>query len=216
MVRAGFQAREHSVGSELRLADNPVAGVLLVLMNDPVLFRLIRRVTGCGPIGSFTGRVYRMAARRGQAFTWHNDLQDDRKVAIPINLSDAPYRGGTLEIRDRSRGAREVIPNLGFGDAIIFPVVENLVHRVTPVVGKVSKTAYSGWFCSRPKYTSVHRHLVARSESAIAPRANRKRERGAPLSPRDAVKISSAVVSQTTGDETFVANIGTGTCYGFE
>ncbi len=211
---AVFKEKEYEVGSALSLSDNPLAGVFYVLLNDPKLFRLIRRVTGCGRIGCFTGRLYRMVARDGHAFKWHNDIMYDRKVAISISVSDAAYRGGTLQIRDTSRGKRETVPNLGFGDAIIFRVAEHLQHRVTPVVGECAKTAVTGWFCSRPSYTSVHREMVARSESAIAARAARRRKSLTAPSPNDVAKIPSAVVSQTTGSETFVANIATAMCYG--
>lgn len=214
LVPGNFEKREHAVGRERRLSNSPVASVFHILMNDPKLFRLIRRVTGCGPIGCFNGRTYQMVARQGQAFSWHNDMEQDRKVAVSINLSEAPYRGGTLQIRESSDGARESVPNLGFGDAIIFRVARRLEHRVTPVVGKFPKTAYSGWFCSRPKYTSIHREMVAQSESAIARRAIRNGKKLAFPSPHDMVKVPSAVVSQTTGGETFVANIGTAMCYG--
>jgi hypothetical protein len=211
--RAGFKEREYEVGRDLTLSDNSLTNVFNVLMNDPKLFRVIRGITGCGRIGCFMGRLYQMVAQRGQAFNWHDDMLNDRKVAISINVSDATYRGGTLQIRDTSSGVRATIPNLGFGDAIIFRVAEHLEHRVTPVVGKFPKTAVTGWFCSRPKYISVHREMVARSESAIATRAG-QRKNLAPFSPADVLKIPSAVVSQTTASETFVANIETAMCYG--
>jgi Coenzyme PQQ synthesis protein D (PqqD)/2OG-Fe(II) oxygenase superfamily len=211
---AKFEEREYKVGRELTLPNSPVASVLYVLMNDPKLFRLIRRVTGCGPIGCFISRLYQMIARKGLAFTWHDDMAKDRKVAISINLSDARYHGGTLQIRERPRGVCEAVPNLGFGDAIIFRVAEHLEHRVTPIVGRLPKTAVSGWFCSRPRYTSLHKDLIARSESAIAARAIRKQKSLVFPSSNDVVKIASAVVSQTTRRETFVANIRTARCYG--
>src|SRR5437879_8488507 len=53
---ASFKGRAYDVGRDLTLADSPVTNVINVLMNDPKLFRLIRRVTGCGPIGCFMGR----------------------------------------------------------------------------------------------------------------------------------------------------------------
>jgi len=131
----GFVEREHAVGSELRLPAGSVHAVFDVLMNDPILFRLVRRITGCGPIRFFYGRLYQLTAGRGQEFSWHNDLQDNRKVALSINLSEAPYKGGTLQIRRRSSSAVESVPNLGAGDAIIFRVARRLEHRVTPVTG---------------------------------------------------------------------------------
>jgi len=216
LAATAFEEREYAaIGRDLSLSkDHPLANVFFVLMNDPKLFRLIRRVTGCGPIGSFTGRFYKIVPRQGGAFTWHDDVGSDRQLAISINLSDAAYQGGILQIRDLSCGIRETLPNPGFGDAIIFPIAEHLEHRVTPVKGKFPKTAFSGWFCSRPNYASVHRDFVGRAESANATRAVRKHNHLALPSPRDVVKIPSAVVSRTVNGETFVANIGTAMCYG--
>ena len=138
-----------------------------------------------------------------------------RKVAISINLSAAPYQGGTR--RDSSqfrRPDRSWFQISGFGDAIIFRVAAHLQHRVSPVLGRFPKTAVTGWFCSRPGYTALHRELVARSESALATRAIRKPASRTIPTPNDLVKIPRAVVSQTLGDETFVANIDTSMCYG--
>ncbi len=175
LSRAAFKEKKYDVGRDLTLTNDPIASLFNVLMNDPKLFRLIRRVTGCGPIGCFTGRLYQMVARQGLAFTWHDDMLNDRKVAISINVSDAVYRGGTLQLRETSRGVRETVPNLGFGDAIVFRVAEHLEHRVTPVVGDVPKIAVTGWFCSRPRYTSVHREMIDRSESAMAASTARRK-----------------------------------------
>lgn len=210
---AVFERQFWNSGHDLTISNSPLADVVHVLMNDPKLLRLVGQATGCGPIASFKGRIYRMVARKGLRFDWHPDIKNDRKAAISVNLSDAEYGGGTLEIRDNSSGVREVVPNLGPGDAVIFRVAEHLEHRVTRVTGKVPKTAIAGFFCSRPRYRSVHRELVARSESAIAAGAGRKKRLAFP-SPNDVVKISAAVISQTARRETFVANVATAMCYG--
>jgi hypothetical protein len=157
-----FEKKEYVVGRELRLSNSPIASIFYILMNDPKLFRLLRQVTGCGPIRYFNGRVYQMHPRQRQTFAWHNDLQLNRwrKIAISINLSDTPYQGGTLQIRDSSHDKHESVPNPGFGDAIIFRVAKHLEHRVTRVVGKFHKTAYSGWFSSRPRHASGSTRIV--------------------------------------------------------
>jgi coenzyme PQQ synthesis protein D (PqqD)/2-oxoglutarate-Fe(II)-dependent oxygenase superfamily protein len=214
--RAGFRAREYAeIGHDLTLLNNPLWRVLHFLMNDPQLFRLMRRVTGCPPIGCFTGRIYRMVARRGVELNWHDDKVDDVKlVAVSVNLSDAKYRGGTLQIREKSCDVSEEVPNLGLGDAIIFRVAEHLEHRVTPVEGKIPKTALSGWFRSRPRYKSLEpRDLAAFSESTIS-RGGRNEARRALPSPYDTAKIPGAIVSRTLPRATFVADVGTAMCYG--
>ena len=209
-----FQAAEYAeIGHDFKLPNSPLWAVLHFLMNDPQLFRLIRRVTGCRPIGCFTGRVYRMVERPGVQFTWHDDRRGKRRlVAISVNLSDAQYRGGTLEIRKKSKAVCETVPNLGFGDAIIFRVARDLEHRVTPIRGKVPKTALTGWFRSHPRYNVLApRYLEAWSESAIASGDGPK----LPLpSPYDAAEIPSVVVSRATPRGTLVANLGTAMCHG--
>jgi coenzyme PQQ synthesis protein D (PqqD)/2-oxoglutarate-Fe(II)-dependent oxygenase superfamily protein len=213
----GFKAREYAeIGHDLTLLNSPLWRVLHFLINDPQLFRLIRRVTGCRPIGCFTGRIYRMVARRGVELNWHDDTVDDVKlVAISINLSDAKYRGGTLQIREKSCDVSEAVPNLGLGDAIIFRVADHLEHRVTPVEGKIPKTALSGWFRSEPRYRTLEpRDLAARSESTIVSPGGRNEARRAFPSPYDVAKIPSAVVSRTVSRGTLVADLGTAMCYG--
>jgi hypothetical protein len=121
-----------------------------------------------------------------------------------------------LQIREDSGDVREEVPNPGLGDAIVFRVAEHLQHRLTPVVGKAPRTAVAGWFCSQPKYISVHRILGARAESALSNCGTRKRRGPAFPSPQDVVKIPRAVVSQTADGETFVANIATSMCYALD
>jgi hypothetical protein len=215
---ASFQAREYAeIGHDLALPNNPVWAVLYFLMNDPQLFRLIRRITGCRPIGCFTGRVYRMVEQPGVELTWHDDaaVAAWKLIAISVNLSDARYRGGTLQIRKKSHNECETVPNLGFGDAIIFRVAGYLEHRVTPVNGKIPKTALTGWFRSRPRYTTLApRDLAAPSESTIISRGGRDAAKRAFPSPYDVAKIPSGVVSRTLPRGTLVADIGTAMCYG--
>lgn len=219
---ATFEERDWHAGHDLTLINNPLTDVFYVMLNDPKLFRLLARTTGCAPIRCFRGRLYRMTARKGLLFDWHPDVKNNRLLAISINLSDAPYRGGTLQIRENSGDAHEIVPNLGFGDAVVFRVAEHLEHRLTPVVGKIPKTAVAGFFCSRPGYATVRRTVIAQFESSIAngaaPGHVAQRGRGRPhqwfASPDDVAKIPRDVVSQTAGGETFVANLGTAMCYG--
>jgi hypothetical protein len=125
--------------------------LLLFLCNDVALFELVRAITGCDRIGAFGGRVYRMLPGAEHEGTWHDDLAEGRMVTLSINLGDAPYSGGVLEIRDRqSKRVLQRVANTGFGDAVIFRIGRELQHRVTAVEGSVPKTAYAGWFVSDP------------------------------------------------------------------
>ncbi len=212
---ARWEETEWNVGQDLTLRNNPLVDVFYVMLNDPKLFRLLERITGCGPLRCFKGRLYRMGERKG-TLDWHTDIKNNRKLAISVNISDASYCGGTLQIREDSGDVREEVPNPGLGDAIVFRVAEHLQHRLTPVVGKAPRTAVAGWFCSQPKYISVHRILGARAESALSNCGTQKRKGPAFPSPQDVVKIPRAVVSQTADGETFVANIATSMCYALD
>jgi hypothetical protein len=139
-------------------------GVLELLANDPEFFAAVRVLTGCGPIGLFHGRVYRMVPGEGHYDSWHSDEGYDRLVAMSINLSPAPYSGGILQIRESPSGSIvHEVANTGFGDAIIFRIGPKLTHRVTTVDGSIAKLAYAGWFRSRPFYRDLVRERAERS-----------------------------------------------------
>ena len=59
--RAEYQSAAYKgIGSELRMAKNPALDVLFFLANDLRLFGLVQAITGCGHIGSFEGRIYKL------------------------------------------------------------------------------------------------------------------------------------------------------------
>nr|MBI3614216.1 2OG-Fe(II) oxygenase [Nitrospirota bacterium] len=143
-------------GCEWRLRRGTTWGLLHLLANDPRLFQIIRQITGCAPIGCFSGRVYRVVPGHNHYDSWHDDCSDHRMIAMSINLSTEIYSGGVLQLRNVSSG--EVIhevANTGFGDAIIFRIDESLEHRLTDVAGTSAKTAFPGWFCSQPNFSDL-------------------------------------------------------------
>ena len=155
--RTGFRPRGHgSIGTEDSMeAGGPLASLLLAA-NDPRLFEFVREVTGCGAIGCFDGRVYRLDPTRGHGDSWHSDVGDNRLVAMSVNLTTSRYEGGRLQIRDQGSG--EVTAEVGgteLGDAVIFRIAEHLRHRVSPVEGDVPRVAFAGWFKSAPSFRSV-------------------------------------------------------------
>jgi hypothetical protein len=114
----------------------------------------IEALTGCGHLGSFLGKVYRIEPGQNHYDSWHDDVTDDRKIALSINLTEKPYSGGILEIRESgSKRVLNSVTNTGFGDAIIFPISDELEHRRTTVFGGVPKTAFAGWFKSKPDFS---------------------------------------------------------------
>jgi predicted 2-oxoglutarate/Fe(II)-dependent dioxygenase YbiX len=73
-------------------------------------------------------------------------------VALSLNLNTVAYAGGTLELREVESKKSVQLPNITFGDAILFRVADYLEHRVTPVEGAEPKTAFAGWFRTTPDY----------------------------------------------------------------
>jgi 2OG-Fe(II) oxygenase superfamily len=152
-----YERTQEGLGSEANLRqDSPITALLWLLVNDDRLFRVVETVTGCPPIGLFQGRVYRFTASPSHYDDWHDDLGDNRLVALSVNLSSHAYEGGLLQIRDSTSG--EILheeSNTGPGDALIFRLAPNLQHRVTSVTGKRPKTAFAGWFKSEPDFKAL-------------------------------------------------------------
>ena len=139
-------------------------GALLLLLNNPQLFKFIEQIIGCGHIGCFRGRIYRFVPGAKNPLEWHTDLNGTRLVALTINLSTELYQGGVLRIRERkTRRILGEMTNCGFGDAILFRIDKRLEHSVSDVEGTVVKTALAGWFESEPEYRTLLAEGVARS-----------------------------------------------------
>jgi hypothetical protein len=155
--RTAFYEREHhGIGTELCAASGAVSGALEFLLNDPVLFAAIGRLTGSGPIGCFEGRVYRLVPSAGHYDSWHSDVGQDRLVAMSLNLGRERFDGGALQIRRAdSVDVLSQVENRTPGDAVIFRIDPGLRHRVGAVEGRVPRTAYAGWFRARPLYREL-------------------------------------------------------------
>jgi len=151
-----FEEKTANLYRELTVADSALPFALLLLLNNQRLFKLIEEITGCGHIGCFRGRIYRIVPGANHHVEWHTDLNGTRLVALSVNLNTEPYEGGILSIREATteRVLCEVT-NSGFGDAILFRIDERLQHRVSDVQGTVAKTALAGWFESAPDYRTL-------------------------------------------------------------
>jgi hypothetical protein len=157
MERGSFSERtDEGIASEACLDEGDVAVNSLILMaNDGKLHNVVEQITGCGPIGCFTGRIYRLVPGAGHIDSWHDDLRDTRLVALSVNLSRQPYEGGDLQIRRKSSGERlEKVRNTSLGQAVLFRISPELEHRVAPVEGRNPRTAFAGWFRAQPNYES--------------------------------------------------------------
>ena len=144
---------DEGIATELCLSDPVTSGLLNLLVNRRELFQVVQRVTGCGRIGSFQGRVYRFHAKLGHHDSWHDDMIDSRLIALSVNLGRSVYSGGLLQIRESESGRIvHEVANTGFGDALIFRISRGLRHRITNVEGEVPKEAFAGWFKSQPEF----------------------------------------------------------------
>jgi 2-oxoglutarate-Fe(II)-dependent oxygenase superfamily protein len=163
MIRtATFRPKHYDhVGSELQMDANVALHVLSFLTNDLKLFDLVQKITSCGPVGCFRGRVYKLIHDPAHILDWHNDFNEPgRLIAMSLNLSMAPFRGGILQIR-QVRGSRIVseVANTGFGNAVIFRLSPDLEHQVTQVQGDAPRISFAGWFRSDPDIRTCWRQL---------------------------------------------------------
>ncbi len=180
MLEAAVFRPQHyeEVGSELRMQPNVADDLLHFLANDPKLYAFVRQVAGCGRVGCFSGRIYRMVSTPGHAFVWHDDMVAGRMAALSINLSAQAYSGGLLEIRDaKSKEFLYRSSRLDWGDALLIRVAERLEHRVTPLEGDAPKTAFAGWFQSQPDFYALLRERRAAQQESDAGKPGEPAER---------------------------------------
>jgi hypothetical protein len=154
---ASFYERDHEdIAREACMRDNPMLAMMCLIMNDTRLLEAIRGIAGCAPIGYFNGRIYAFAASADHFDQWHSDAVDDRRTGISINLTEGAFEGGVFELRRADADAAHwSIANTGRGDAVLFRIGDDLLHRVTPVVGPVPRIAYAGWFQGRGDLLSL-------------------------------------------------------------
>ncbi len=161
---ADFKVWDHTAidasSRDLRMDDAGILARLLFLLNHDEPFEALQCLTGCEPIGSFQGGVYRMVPGEGHHLSWHDDVAGTRMLALSIDFSLASYTGGAFQLRDKhSGGVIHERVNTRLGDAVLFRVGTDLQHRVLPVEGGVAKTAFAGWFSREPyaPYTTRRR-----------------------------------------------------------
>jgi len=146
-------------GLELCMQLNGGVAAILLLVNDEALFELIRRITGCGAIRAFEGRVYRLVGGTSHHQRWHNDMVENRFAAMSVNLGES-YGGGVLQIRDRgSKTILAEVANTQKGDAILFQLSKELEHRITRVTDSSIKTTFAGWFKGAGSFLHPQGHV---------------------------------------------------------
>jgi 2OG-Fe(II) oxygenase superfamily len=157
ITTAEWEERIHDgIGVEVVLKDIGIPALINFLLNDQKFFQIIQKITGCGTIGCFHGRVYRMIPHAGHYDSWHTDFGEDRLLALSLNLGKKPYVGGVLQIQQNKANSPPIeVPNIQYGHAVLFRLSGELKHRVTNVAGNISRTAFAGWFKSTPDLWST-------------------------------------------------------------
>lgn len=148
--RAEWAALAKDFFSEQVVQGGAALRLLVFLTNSPRLLDVVHAVTACGPFSWFDGRIYRMAAGGEHYDDWHDDFVEGRRVALSLNLNRRPYGGGHLYLRRTDGSVPDFeIRNTMPGDAILFRLSKDVLHRVDPVRGPDPKTAFAGWFNDR-------------------------------------------------------------------
>jgi hypothetical protein len=195
LATAAFAAVDRGFYAEERLERCALWNHLVFLANDPALFRVIEHLTGCDPIGSFMGRVYKRSPD-GHFDDWHSDTAQDRLIGMSVNLGSEPYEGGALRLRERA--TQHVVfdgANVGRGDAVLFRISTDLEHMVTAVEGRVPRTAFAGWFRRAPDFRDT-------MLKPLAPASSRPPGARPPLPRR--LRVAGAVAFHAVDDDLVV------------
>jgi len=145
--------RHGSLGVDYNMRPGPTLAMLEYLVTDERIVHTVEdsiRVQR-GSLDSFFGRVYKMLPKR-DADGYHSDvdLKNRRVVAISVNLTSEPYRGGRVLMRRQGRWRRFLVSEqLAFGEAAIFRLSSHLEHKVEKVHSG-SRTNLAGWLCAEP------------------------------------------------------------------
>lgn len=138
--------------------DEPVIFMFHLLLNNPNLFELIRRVTNCAEIGNFSGRIHRSQAGGKHEIDWHGDNADYRLVGLTLNLGTENFTGGEFQMREKNSG--KILRSIGqteAGDAFIFRIAPDLQHCLT-ALSAGERTVGVGWFRSEPDFKTFARN----------------------------------------------------------
>jgi 2OG-Fe(II) oxygenase superfamily len=149
-----FEHRADEMGGELKLGhQTAVVARMLFIVNDHAVHRAVEAATGNPRIARFDGRIYRREPVPEHYHVWHDDVVGEvRLVAMSVNLSEAPYEGGVLEMRRKGEAEPFAsVHNTGPGDALMFRVHPDLEHCISDVTAG-SKTSLAGWFGAAPPW----------------------------------------------------------------
>ena len=150
LARAGEWTADtiDGIGHREKEAVPRAAAAMRFALSRPALYDWLGEATGCGPLNEVEGIVGQTSAGSGEAIGWHNDLaRPFRRLAVIVNLSDAPFEGGEFELQYADTG-RTLLRHrhAGPGSTLIFAVAMGLRHRVLPVTAGGPRRVFAGWF----------------------------------------------------------------------
>jgi 2OG-Fe(II) oxygenase superfamily len=138
------------IGTRQIAASQGIGKSIALLLSRPAMLRWLEQATGQAPLRAVTGMLAQTRANGEDALHWHDDMGDDqRKLAVVVNLSDAPYIGGAFSMRRKGEGEpffrhRFVRP----GTVVIFAVDAALEHCVAPLISGGPRRVFAGWYMS--------------------------------------------------------------------
>jgi len=143
-----FTTKVHPAsGVEEVLGRKEATWLFRFLLTTRDLLGAVTEITVATPITKAEVRIYRLVPGTGHQHDWHNDLTDERRLGLSVNLSEGVFDGGNLQIRHPDDEALlSDIRNTGPGDAVIFGIGPHLEHRVLEVTGTEPRVALAGWF----------------------------------------------------------------------
>jgi 2OG-Fe(II) oxygenase superfamily len=152
IAAAEFKTKLHPAsGVEELLARKEATWLFRFLLTTRDVIEAVTTITGADPITRAEVRIYRLVPGTGQQHDWHNDISDNRRLGLSVNLSDGLFEGGNLQIRHPDEETLlSDIRNTGPGDAVIFGIGPHLEHRVLEVSGTQPRVALAGWFAGEP------------------------------------------------------------------
>jgi len=196
--------------TELTLKHGPIINLLEMMASDPTFSKVISKITDKKPVGCFQGRIYNI--RKSDHDDWHQDTGYNYLMAMSINLSPKPYKGGSLCVRDvNTKKVFADIHNIGPGDALIFDISKTLEHKIAPVTGAHPKIAFAGWFWPVPNYKNymdkiIHK-VIKKSKSVRGTSSAPEELQSAKQLSSNPVSVSKSVASRRVGTKTFLVDL---------
>ncbi|MBX9766719.1 MAG: 2OG-Fe(II) oxygenase [Bdellovibrionales bacterium] len=141
-----WKKHHNGVAIEFRTTDMKAHYILNFLFNDKKVLKTAQRLLDTKSPLSFEGRAFKLPSRHH--FPWHTDSNEkSRKLAISVNLSTSPFKGGNFQ--QRQKGKRKIlcdVQNSELGSILLFRIDSALEHRVLPILSRSGKVVYCGFF----------------------------------------------------------------------